>query len=360
MVASVGSIALISLLIGIIYLFFIRSFDIYEKDPWFKLFISFIIGGLLSIFFVSVIYQFFEVEYTMSHAIFRIGLPEEFAKLAAFYIVFWIFKREIDEPVDGVIYISAVALGFACIESISYALSSETPYAILFLRAFVSVIGHITFSGYMGIALFIHIKVKTNYTGILFALLIAALGHGLYDGLLFNPKLTFIFKYLYLAIILFHLYIIKVSLNFSWFRNRFNIDLFAASGIDQLSTCIQCKSTSNNHQSVFWRIETLVCNSCGSYIFSHHSFRMLMKYFRPVVRRGRFIRKLSKSKESDGLSLINQNSGLKYMHKNKTFSFTTEELTDWIRESYLNDRKRVLSRPVSGPILKLLGFRFLA
>jgi len=359
MVASMGLITLVSLLIGIIYLFFIRSFDIYEKDPWLKLFLSFIAGGVLSIFFVSVIYQFFEVEHTMAHAIIRIGLPEEFAKLAAFFVIFLIFGKDINEPVDGILYMSSIALGFACIESISYAHNSETPYLILITRAFVSVLGHITFTGYMGIALYIHLKVRRNYTGLLFSLTLASLAHGLYDGLLFNPQLTFIFKYLFVAGVIFHFYLIRIALNFSGFRQRFSPDLFAEDDCSGLIRCMACNTYSKNKQLSFWKIHPYRCSHCGNMIFTSHSFKMLMRYFRPVLRSGRYRQKLARDTGDSGLSLIEGNRELIYSRVHQIFSMKPEALGDWIRSSYIADRNKAMRLPVSGFILRYLGLRYL-
>ena len=359
MVASVGLIALVSLLIGIIYLFFIRSFDIYEKDPWIKLFISFLVGGLLSIFFVSVIYQFLEVEYRMSDAILKIGLTEETAKMAAFFIIFMIFGKDINEPVDGILYMSAIALGFACIESISYAMNSETPYLILFFRAFVSVVGHITFTGYMGLALFIHLKVKHNYRGLVFSLALATLFHGLYDGLLFNPGLNFIFKYLFVAAIVFHFYLIRIALNFSGFRQKFSPGLFEEDKFTDLVNCIACNSSDNNRQLTFWKIHPHRCSRCGNLIFTSHSFKMLLRYFRPVLRSGRYRRTLEKNRDSSGFSHIEGNIELIYSPALQVFSMEPARLTEWIRSSYIEDCRNALRMPVSGIILRYLGLRHL-
>lgn len=359
MIYSVFSIAATSFAIGIIYIFFLRSFDIYEKDHWFKLFISFLAGGLIAILFAGVVYQFIDVEHNMSDAILKIGITEESAKLMAFFIIFMIFGKDIDEPVDGVIYMSAIALGFACIESISYALNSQTPYLILFLRAFVSVVGHITFTGYMGIALYVHLKVKRNYTGILLSLALAALAHGLYDGLLFNPDLNFLFKYLFAAVIIFHFYMIRIALSFSGFRQRFSRGLFEENGSTALSTCIACTTNGTNKQLSFWKIHPHLCTNCGNLIFTSYSFKMLMRYFRPVFRPGHYRQKLARNQDDSGLSLIEGQTELIYSPALRLFSMNPEILENWIRSSYRDDRRGALRMPLSGFILRYLGLRHL-
>lgn len=356
---TVGSVALVSLAIGLIYIQFLRSFDIYEKDPWFKIFISFLAGGVISVFFAGLLYQFFEVEHNMFDAIFKIGFTEEIAKLGAFLVIFWLFGREIDEPVDGVIYLSAVALGFACIESISYAMNSETPYFVLFLRAFISVVGHITFTGYMGIAVFIHKKVRKNYSGVLVSILLASLAHGLYDGLLFEPKLNFMFKYIFIIIILFHLYLIRIALTFSSFRKSFTPAMFEECDYSELSSCPACNHNRRNTRLRFWKIYPLKCSNCGNFLFTGHSFRLLMRYFRPAIRSGSYKRRLSKEQDEVGLSYMDKEKKLLYYPAYNIFSFEPDALTHWIRSKYLNDRQNALNRPVSGFIIRSLGMRFM-
>jgi protease PrsW len=80
----------------------------------------------------------------------RVGLVEELMKLLPF-LVFVYRHREFDEPMDGIVYAVAVALGFATVENALYA----TAYGgdILVFRAFTSTLAHVAFSGLWGYAL---------------------------------------------------------------------------------------------------------------------------------------------------------------------------------------------------------------
>ncbi|MCK6461685.1 MAG: PrsW family glutamic-type intramembrane protease [Planctomycetes bacterium] len=79
----------------------------------------------------------------------RVGLVEELMKLLPF-LVFIYRHREFDEPMDGIVYAVAVALGFATVENALYA----TAYGgdILVYRAFTSTLAHVAFTGLWGYA----------------------------------------------------------------------------------------------------------------------------------------------------------------------------------------------------------------
>jgi len=79
----------------------------------------------------------------------RIGLVEELGK----FLPFWFFAyrhREFDEPMDGIVYAVAVALGFAMVENALYA--SYAGGTVLVYRTFTSTLAHVGFSGLVGYA----------------------------------------------------------------------------------------------------------------------------------------------------------------------------------------------------------------
>ncbi|MEI6502368.1 MAG: PrsW family glutamic-type intramembrane protease, partial [Armatimonadota bacterium] len=69
-----------------------------------------------------------------------------FEELAKFLVVFWGVYRclQFDEPMDGIVYATAAALGFATAENIAYVLGAGAGEAagIAFVRAILSVPGH--------------------------------------------------------------------------------------------------------------------------------------------------------------------------------------------------------------------------
>lgn len=116
-------------------------------------------------------------------------IVEECFKFLAVYIT--IYKHdEFDEPMDGVIYAVAVALGFASLENAfylyrSYATGDGTLHSVAVLRAVFSVPGHALFAipwGYrLGIAKFSHEKRDQYFIGV--GLLLGITFHGLFNFL---------------------------------------------------------------------------------------------------------------------------------------------------------------------------------
>lgn len=116
-----------------------------------------------------------------AYAMLAIGPIEEFAKLVPFLLVILRF-REFNEPLDGIIYASFVALGYAALENWQYLDYLTTVEA--FARGFASPVVHMLFASIWGhwIAQAVvqrHSIIRAAAAG--FGL--AAAMHGLYDFL---------------------------------------------------------------------------------------------------------------------------------------------------------------------------------
>jgi RsiW-degrading membrane proteinase PrsW (M82 family) len=128
-----------------------------------------------------------------------VGLIEEGAK---FTVLVWGTRRSphLNEPVDGMIYASAVALGFAAVETLTYILrtydvglayhlspSSAAHLALTVTapeRALVGNLGHLAWAGIVGYAYGRWRCGLGRRRSILGAYVVAACGHGAYDALL--------------------------------------------------------------------------------------------------------------------------------------------------------------------------------
>ncbi len=114
-----------------------------------------------------------------AYAVVLIGGIEETAKFVPFVVVALRFKA-FDEPLDGIIYASFIALGYAAMENYQYLQYLTGSEAIL--RGFASPLVHIMFSsiwGYMiGNA---YLQGKRLILLSFLALTISALMHGVYD-----------------------------------------------------------------------------------------------------------------------------------------------------------------------------------
>ncbi|HEX6488024.1 MAG TPA: PrsW family intramembrane metalloprotease [Candidatus Dormibacteraeota bacterium] len=128
-----------------------------------------------------------------------VGLIEEGAKFGGM----WLLVRRnpnLNEPVDGMIYASSIALGFAALETTLYILSTyhrdllmgapqqvaagQAFFVVAPIRAFTGALGHMSFTGITGEA-YGRLRTGTgSRTGVFVAYLKAAGLHAAYDGLL--------------------------------------------------------------------------------------------------------------------------------------------------------------------------------
>jgi len=120
-----------------------------------------------------------------------VGPIEEGAKfLVARALIFrW---KQFDEPIDGLIYASAVAVGFAAVENLLYLPHLDWPEQLA--RALTSPLTHSLFAAIWGLGL-IHARLHAPTRGARFllqALPLAAsmLLHGFYDFLVIGPGAT--------------------------------------------------------------------------------------------------------------------------------------------------------------------------
>jgi RsiW-degrading membrane proteinase PrsW (M82 family) len=115
----------------------------------------------------------------LAYAILAIGLLEELAKFVPFMLVITRFK-EFDEPLDGIIYGSFIALGFAAVENAQYLQYVSTAEA--YARGFAGTAVHIVFASiwgyYTGRALLCG---RNPWPAITASLSFTALLHGIYD-----------------------------------------------------------------------------------------------------------------------------------------------------------------------------------
>lgn len=117
----------------------------------------------------------------LAYAVLAIGPIEELAKLLPFLIVVLRLKA-FDEPIDGIIYASFIALGYATVENLQY-LAYLTPLEAG-ARAFASPVIHILFASIWAYRITgAHLQSANILRPTLEGFLLAALLHGLYDFL---------------------------------------------------------------------------------------------------------------------------------------------------------------------------------
>jgi len=114
-------------------------------------------------------------------AFFAAALPEELAKFLVLY--FYCGRRsEFDEPMDGLVYGTAVSLGFASLENVQYVFGQQGGLGTAIVRAVTAVPSHGADGAIMGyfFSLSRH-GARNRREFLLLALAVPAALHGLYD-----------------------------------------------------------------------------------------------------------------------------------------------------------------------------------
>ena len=176
---------------GLFWLFIFYSKDHLEPEPRWLVMLTFLIGGIAAVPIAGaelVIIDGLRIG-MFGVLVFVAPVVEEIGKYLAIRLT--IFKRpEFDEPMDGIVYGVAGALGFATIENILYleraAHDPDVFWATAIARAVLSVPGHALFSAMWGYALGWTMKINDPVKRdsiILNGILLAILFHGLFNFL---------------------------------------------------------------------------------------------------------------------------------------------------------------------------------
>lgn len=123
-----------------------------------------------------------------AYAMLAIGPVEELAKMLPFLLLVLTFP-EMDEPIDGIIYASFVALGYAAVENVLY-LEYLTP-AESVARGFAGPVVHMLFASIWGFAIgCAHLRGESLLPAMAGGFLLAAGLHGLYDFIVLQRSLN--------------------------------------------------------------------------------------------------------------------------------------------------------------------------
>jgi len=115
----------------------------------------------------------------LAYSVLAIGVIEELAKLLPFLLVVIHFK-EFDEPIDGIIYASFIALGFSAVENYYYLQYVSDLEALA--RGFAGPVVHMVFASIWGYYIGRAYLCKKPLLGtIAGALALTAVLHGIYD-----------------------------------------------------------------------------------------------------------------------------------------------------------------------------------
>ena len=191
--------ALTSFFVAWIWVDYFRLVDIYDRDSLKNLISAFFLGGL-SVPLVFLAHELFidelgfglngEFLNDLLYCILQIGLLEELCKLLAFLLVWRIFRKKLNEPIDIIGYMAVCALGFAAIENTLY--FNNYGSMIISGRAVLSTVAHMIFASLTayGIIRWQYLNKSTKgWRELLFFFFLSAVVHGLYDFFLMHRDL---------------------------------------------------------------------------------------------------------------------------------------------------------------------------
>lgn len=146
---------------------FLYWLDRYEKEPRWLLLITFFWGGFVAIIGTLIVASIFEIGFSIvlqdamlediAGGSITAPLVEEFMKGLAVMLVFFMFRKEFDSILDGIIYGGIAGLGFAATENVFYFLSQydEAGWGGMFtnfaLRVGVFAWGHPFYTAFIGL-----------------------------------------------------------------------------------------------------------------------------------------------------------------------------------------------------------------
>jgi RsiW-degrading membrane proteinase PrsW (M82 family) len=166
---------------------FYRS-DRFAPEPRKLVARTFLVGALVG---AAMVFSLKELPFKMAIIYSSVLIAPVSEEIAKFLCVRWTVydNPEFNEPVDGMVYATAAALGFASVENVIYVLNSwiaggaEVGVMVLAGRSVLSVPAHALFSSIWGLALGWHKKRRTLKSGLTVAagLLGGMVLHGLFN-----------------------------------------------------------------------------------------------------------------------------------------------------------------------------------
>lgn len=187
-------VTLSSLLPGLFWLWYFNRYDVVEKEPLARLGLSLLFGSLSVVFaliweapFSTILQTAKSIKMQLVVSFLVVGLGEETIKFLATYLAIR-QSPEFNEPMDGIVYSIATAIGFAIIENILYI--SSFGLTVAPLRGTIATLAHIAFSGlagyYLGRARFSAKPISLLIKGVI----LASFLHGLYDFILITQLVS--------------------------------------------------------------------------------------------------------------------------------------------------------------------------
>jgi RsiW-degrading membrane proteinase PrsW (M82 family) len=191
--------AVLPFALSLAWLLFVRRFDRGRPEPMWLVLATFALGGLsivpaalieagcsmlspwLDTSIVTLGGQLWALPLSVAVSTLVVGGAEEGAKFMGAWSLAR-HRREFDEPVDGIVYGCASALGFAAVENIKYFAFGRMSGAVIAIRSVETVPAHMFFGAIWGYAM--GRTLVSRKARVWPWLLLACLAHGTFDALL--------------------------------------------------------------------------------------------------------------------------------------------------------------------------------
>nr|ARR75627.1 PrsW family intramembrane metalloprotease [uncultured bacterium] len=184
----------LSLAFGFFWLWWYYRQDVFDKEPKRFVLLIFILSMPLSVLAGLLEYTLDQGSGLYSEksgffvaALFYLGVVAVIEELAKFFVVFTVAypNKAFNEPMDGIVYAAAAAVGFASFENVFYVLNKGP--LVLLLRGPFSTLGHVLFSALWGAALGLSLNEpdrSKRFRMITVGLVLSILAHGAYNILI--------------------------------------------------------------------------------------------------------------------------------------------------------------------------------
>jgi RsiW-degrading membrane proteinase PrsW (M82 family) len=281
---------LISLLLGVLCVGRIRSYDVHETESFLKLFLVAVYGGLMAAAASLMLYRIagslgirsFNSWYGF---LFLVGPIEEGAKYLAFRTTRVFYGPRLNESTDGVVYMAATALGFSLIENFMYANAGMGNGHLLWLRLLLATPGHILFSFPMGLSHYLAREEGHPRRMIAASFALACLNHGIYNNLCSLPGGIILAPAFLLLLWLALLGVLRYSHAVSPFRTSLGALLeHLPSSLREGLRCRQCGNAGAMPHFALGSLELQKCGDCGHYVISRSNALRLFHRLAPEFR----------------------------------------------------------------------------
>jgi len=284
---------LFSIILGLLIIYVIQRKDKYEKEPFPALVSVTALGGTLSIiiaFLLIIATDLVPLKQTIESSakiykclyLYLVAAPiEELSKLLSLFIVYPFYRKELNEPKDGLIYICCVTAGFSLIENYFYANSETGNEFLIITRLLFSTPAHLSFSIFMGLGMYKFIKEERKISYLLKPFIASVILHGTYNSLLLYNIYFYFFWLYFLLIIRLGNSLLIYATAISPFRNTLenSIQGYTNPDIKTIFTCINCGS--EHPKKTYYGDSFIIqkCNKCRYYISDLSSIISMFGFF---------------------------------------------------------------------------------